>query len=74
VHPVYRVHRPRGGGGSPVHHGSGGGVGGMPHQSGVRGQLRAWLFTTRAPRGKGGPRGTSPWSAVGGTGMEQGRR
>jgi hypothetical protein len=72
VHPVYRVHRPRGGGGSPVHRGSGGDAGGTPHRSGVRGWLRAWLLAMRAPRGRGGARGTSPWLAVGGTGMERG--
>jgi hypothetical protein len=57
VHPVYRVHRPRGGGGSPVHRGSGGDAGGTPHRSGVRGWLRAWLLAMRAPRGRGGGRG-----------------
>jgi hypothetical protein len=54
VHPVYTVHRPRGGGGSPVHHGLGGGAGGMPHQSGMCGWLRALLLTVRAPRGNEG--------------------
>jgi hypothetical protein len=54
VHPVYRVHRPRGCGGSPVHHGPGGGVSGTPHRSGARGWLWAWLLAARAPRGKGG--------------------
>jgi hypothetical protein len=54
VHPVYKVHRPQGGGGSPVHRGPGGGVGVPPHRSGARGELRARLLTTRAPRGKWG--------------------
>jgi hypothetical protein len=54
VHPVYRVHRPRGGRGSQVQSGPGGGVGSMPHQGGVRGRLRARLLAARAPRGKGG--------------------
>jgi hypothetical protein len=54
VHPVYRVHRPRGGGGSPVHHGPrGGGTGSTPHRSGACIRLRARLLTVRAPRGKG---------------------
>jgi hypothetical protein len=62
VHPVYRVYGPRGGGGSPVHHGLDGGAGVTPHRSGARGLLK-----------EKGLRGTSPWSAVGGTGMERGR-
>jgi hypothetical protein len=39
VHPVYRVHRPMGGGGSPVHRGPGGGVGGMGMERGPQGLL-----------------------------------
>jgi hypothetical protein len=54
VHPVYRVHRSWGGGGSPVHHGPDGGAGGMPHRSGARSQFRAKLLAARVPRGKGG--------------------
>jgi hypothetical protein len=54
MHPVYRVHRPRGGGGSPVHRGPGSGAGSMPRWSGVCGWLWARLLATRAPRGKGG--------------------
>jgi hypothetical protein len=53
VHPVYRVHRPRGGGGSPVHRGLGGGTGSTPHWSGARIRLWARLLIVRAPRGKG---------------------
>jgi hypothetical protein len=53
VHPVYRVHRPRGGGGSPVHRGPGGGMGSTPHRSGARIRLWARLLIVRAPRGKG---------------------
>jgi hypothetical protein len=52
VHPVYRVHRLRGGGGSPVHRGPGGGTGSTPHRSGACIRLRARLLTVRAPRGK----------------------
>jgi hypothetical protein len=48
VHPVYRVHRPRGGGGSPVHREPGGGTNGKPRR------LWARLLAARAPRGKGG--------------------
>jgi hypothetical protein len=51
VHPVYGVHRPRGGGDSPVHHGPDGGT---PHWSGARGQFRARLLAARVPRGKEG--------------------
>jgi hypothetical protein len=64
VHPVYRVHRPRGGDGSPVHRGSGGGT---PRRSGVHGQLWARLLTVRAPRGKGGrgePHRGRRWAAL----------
>jgi hypothetical protein len=39
VHPDYRVHRSRGGGGSPIHRGPNSSVGGMPHRSGARGRL-----------------------------------
>jgi hypothetical protein len=50
VHPVYRVHRSRGGGDSPVHRGPGG----MPHRSGAHGWLQARLLAAMASRGKGG--------------------
>jgi hypothetical protein len=53
-HPVYKVHRPRGGGSSPVHHGPDDGTGSTPHRSGASGRLRARLLVVRAPRGKRG--------------------
>jgi hypothetical protein len=54
VHPVYRVHRLRDGGGSPVHRGLSDDAGGTPRRSGARGRLWAQLLALRAPRGKGG--------------------
>jgi hypothetical protein len=51
VHSAWTTGRWRG---TPVHHGSGGGMGGTPHRSCARGRLWAWLLAMRAPRGKGG--------------------
>jgi hypothetical protein len=64
VHPVYGVHRLSGGGSSPVHRIPGGGAGGTPHRSCVRGWLRARLLIARAPGGKGG-RGELGWAGAG---------
>jgi hypothetical protein len=66
VHPVYRVHRPRGGGGSSVHLGLGNSASCTPHRSGARGRLWVRLLDARAPRGKGGrgePHHGQRWAA-----------
>jgi hypothetical protein len=53
VHPVYKARRPSGGGGAPVHRGSGGDTGGTTLRRSARERFRPRLLAVRIPRGRG---------------------